>query len=997
SLVLELKEKLQMQVQNTARERRTRAAQTPKAARVRKILSRRPIILSSPSPSPPSVRVVASYESDGDTSLDGFIVPDDSDGLESDGFLRDDIIIDPGKHELQDATGTAGRDGHLLVDDLATSTARLDLNGPVIDLTRSSPPSQFAQPSETQEELDTAPASQGTPPQPQLSQVTLSHPQFSHDTPPQPKLSLETAFPIEKAAYPRIAITKNASRSITVRRRRKSSFPSDDTDLVLPPSPTPAPSFPIERLRSPDLVFSSPSSDEGSPHPNTQLPPQIPSKNHTYTNPKKSARGRKLDLRVDLVDSEDDSVNFQTPRRRRRPIAASSTSTSTDDQADVSPNKSKPGIRVSDKVKDDQADVSTDKPRPGKRVSDKVKDDQGDVSTDKPKPGKRVSDMVKDDQADFSPNKPKPGKRVSAKVKDDQADISPNKAKPGKRVSDKVKDDKADSSDDKDFGSCKVRGFNLHDLCETPQDEVKHFEALVAPLFAGLDLNARTGRGEDEVGPMHGKVAPPPEERDDAVDEGDLNTPLISRSEESASTPYGNMEKENVVGAPILEPSPLIPSKKSPKSAVPKSLKSRVPFTPILPKTRSKPFSSLFEDDSDGSDGYGEDGDLILEPSPLSPLIPSKKSPKLAVSNSPKSAAPKNPESAVPKSPKSGVPRSPKSRVPFTPILPKTRSKPISRLFEDDSDGSDGYGEDGVLIFNGGSPAKLIPRNPSAKIEDAKQPKVQSVFPSTPVISRKPVIPIASATPILPKTVFKPPSTPFQPIQSPYKKRDREFMKNRERLSHELYTAFNARIFEKKLASGPPVTWSKTLNTTAGRCLTKRAIEEGKVVYQARIELSCKVIDDLEKLKETLVHEMCHDSSAAAWVIDKTNKPPHGPAFKKWGAVAEKKFPSIKVTTCHSYEINYRFYYTCVNEQCGAQFGRHSKSIDVDRVGCGRCGSRVRFVERTRQDGTAVKKNQFSEFMRQEYTSVKQRNPGTSHGDIMKMLSVAWKERKKGL
>lgn len=45
-------------------------------------------------------------------------------------------------------------------------------------------------------------------------------------------------------------------------------------------------------------------------------------------------------------------------------------------------------------------------------------------------------------------------------------------------------------------------------------------------------------------------------------------------------------------------------------------------------------------------------------------------------------------------------------------------------------------------------------------------------------------------------------------------------------------------------------------------------------LYTARIELSTKVLDNEAKLRRTLVHEMCH---AAAWLLDHTAKPPHGP------------------------------------------------------------------------------------------------------------------------
>lgn len=49
--------------------------------------------------------------------------------------------------------------------------------------------------------------------------------------------------------------------------------------------------------------------------------------------------------------------------------------------------------------------------------------------------------------------------------------------------------------------------------------------------------------------------------------------------------------------------------------------------------------------------------------------------------------------------------------------------------------------------------------------------------------------------------------------------------------------------------------------------------------YLARIELSDKVVDSLTRLRSTLLHELCH---VAAWVVDHTAKPPHGPCFKHW-------------------------------------------------------------------------------------------------------------------
>lgn len=53
------------------------------------------------------------------------------------------------------------------------------------------------------------------------------------------------------------------------------------------------------------------------------------------------------------------------------------------------------------------------------------------------------------------------------------------------------------------------------------------------------------------------------------------------------------------------------------------------------------------------------------------------------------------------------------------------------------------------------------------------------------------------------------------------------------------------------------------------------------LVHHCRIELSEKVCTTPCRLASILLHEMCH---AAQWVVDRAAKPPHGAAFRKWGA-----------------------------------------------------------------------------------------------------------------
>eukprot|EP01102_Stenamoeba_stenopodia_P001454 TRINITY_DN1125_c0_g1_i2.p1 TRINITY_DN1125_c0_g1~~TRINITY_DN1125_c0_g1_i2.p1 ORF type:complete len:151 (+),score=27.46 TRINITY_DN1125_c0_g1_i2:286-738(+) len=142
------------------------------------------------------------------------------------------------------------------------------------------------------------------------------------------------------------------------------------------------------------------------------------------------------------------------------------------------------------------------------------------------------------------------------------------------------------------------------------------------------------------------------------------------------------------------------------------------------------------------------------------------------------------------------------------------------------------------------------------------------------------------------------------------------------------------------------IEWSVRLNKTAGKTLCRKVATETvdassgkritKMVNIASIELATKVVDDPDKLRSTLCHELCH---AAAWLIDNNINPPHGPIFRKWASRAMHKYPGLKVSTCHNYEIKYKYQWRCSNSNCKQIVGRHSKSLDVSKVLCGRCSS----------------------------------------------------------
>ena len=110
------------------------------------------------------------------------------------------------------------------------------------------------------------------------------------------------------------------------------------------------------------------------------------------------------------------------------------------------------------------------------------------------------------------------------------------------------------------------------------------------------------------------------------------------------------------------------------------------------------------------------------------------------------------------------------------------------------------------------------------------------------------------------------------------------FRKKRDSILTSTFSTFNQLAFQNALAP-VEVTWSNKLNTTAGitRMKGKLGSPESRV---ATIELATKVIDNEERLRSTLLHEMCH---AAAWLVDGVHKPPHGKFFKKWANISMKK------------------------------------------------------------------------------------------------------------
>ena len=226
-------------------------------------------------------------------------------------------------------------------------------------------------------------------------------------------------------------------------------------------------------------------------------------------------------------------------------------------------------------------------------------------------------------------------------------------------------------------------------------------------------------------------------------------------------------------------------------------------------------------------------------------------------------------------------------------------------------------------------------------------------------------------------------ATPKSVPGTPAYKRD--FNKNRDKIIGELFQLFNKTVFSGQLPADMQITWNKRMTKTAGFCYYSKSLGTRK----CRIELSDKVIDSIDRIRDTLIHELCH---AAAWMINGVQAG-HGPVWKNWSKKANIAHPELPIISrCHQYAINTKYNYVC--NGCGTEFGRHSKSIDATKHRCSKCGGIPELVNDKASSATPRTPNAYAQFVKNNFGSVKKANPKTPHREIMMMISEKFKESK---
>lgn len=230
----------------------------------------------------------------------------------------------------------------------------------------------------------------------------------------------------------------------------------------------------------------------------------------------------------------------------------------------------------------------------------------------------------------------------------------------------------------------------------------------------------------------------------------------------------------------------------------------------------------------------------------------------------------------------------------------------------------------------------------------------------------------------------KTPGCFLQSLSNPGANYGRNFKQNKEELTSKLFLLYNTSVFDSKLPANLSVTWNKKMRKTAGYCITGQ--ERGGGNRYARIELSEKVCDSADRLRDTLVHEMCH---AATWLINGV-RDGHGSFWKLYARKATLAHPELPmVTRCHSYDIKYKFQYQCT--RCKNTIGRHSKSLDTQRFVCALCTGQLVLLTPSKSRAPTP----FANFVKENYGTVRQELAGQSHAEVMRKLSADFASKTK--
>ena len=141
---------------------------------------------------------------------------------------------------------------------------------------------------------------------------------------------------------------------------------------------------------------------------------------------------------------------------------------------------------------------------------------------------------------------------------------------------------------------------------------------------------------------------------------------------------------------------------------------------------------------------------------------------------------------------------------------------------------------------------------------------------------------------------------------------------------------------------------------------------------------------------------MCH--AAVTNITKARGVPPHGKEFKAWGRRAGREYHNLKVTTCHSYEIKYKYLYVCT--LCGQEYKRQSKLVtEGEHRRCCKCvpqGGSLRLKEEKGKWGREKRPLMgYQLYVKEHMGAVMKENPLLSKAEVMTLVASMYRAQKK--
>ncbi|XP_023240829.1 acidic repeat-containing protein-like isoform X2 [Centruroides sculpturatus] len=270
---------------------------------------------------------------------------------------------------------------------------------------------------------------------------------------------------------------------------------------------------------------------------------------------------------------------------------------------------------------------------------------------------------------------------------------------------------------------------------------------------------------------------------------------------------------------------------------------------------------------------------------------------------------------------------------------------------------------------------KRLPNEKNIFNSERKRNYVTNKSPETPLKKEEKISFLESLSSKIPISDIHKDALPFRT----------NFKKTKDDLIKVLYKKYNDTVFSNKLPDDLSITWNTRMTKTAGFCYYHQIAR----TRYAKIELSTKVLDSADRVRDTLIHELCH---AASWIMY-GYRDGHGSIWNYLAKKANRLLPELpEITRCHYYDIMTKYVYKCTG--CGGCIGRHSKSLDIKRKLCGRCGRTFELMT-NRGSGYMVSTSKpvtgFARFVKENYGIVKEAHQGIKHAEIMKKLSIQFK------